>query len=131
MAPKFDPGKNAPPDRANDVNDPVLKEMNRLVHRAETDRNKHRARIADCYRYTMPWRHQFDMGMVTPDLDIIFDGTTGWTYHDDVWEPGDGDGHVGADPGRKPPLRPERARHAGFAVRGRQAVAAREVRCWR
>lgn len=78
----FQPGKKAPPDKTAAINDPVLKEMNRLVLRAETDRNKHRARIADCYRYTMPWRHQFDMGQVTPDLDIIFDGTTGVVLED-------------------------------------------------
>jgi hypothetical protein len=80
MAPKFDPKKNVPPDAVAD--DPVIKEMNRLVVKAETDRNKHRARIADCYRYTMPWRHQFDQTQVTPDIDIIFDGTAGVVLED-------------------------------------------------
>ncbi|MCK1585479.1 phage tail protein [Bradyrhizobium sp. 168] len=62
--------------------DPLLKEMKRLVARAEIDRGKHRSRIADCYRYTMPWRHQFDQTQVTPDLDIIFDGTAGIVLED-------------------------------------------------
>jgi hypothetical protein len=62
--------------------DPLIKEMNRLIERARIDRNKHRARIADCYRYTMPWRHSFDQTEVTPDIDIIFDGTAGVVLED-------------------------------------------------
>lgn len=64
------------------ADDPIVKEMNRLVARARNDRSKHQARIADCYRYTMPWRHQFGMTQINPDLDIIFDGTAGIVLED-------------------------------------------------
>lgn len=70
------------PDPGDKAADPILAEMKRMVTKAETDRNKHRARIADCYRYTMPWRHQFDQTQINPDLDIIFDGTAGVVLED-------------------------------------------------
>lgn len=62
--------------------DTLLKEMQRMVTKAEMDRNTHRARIADCYRYTMPWRHQFDQSQSNPDIDVIFDGTAGIVLED-------------------------------------------------
>lgn len=71
-----------PASAAGDVDDPLLKEMARLVARAERDRSKHQARIADCYRYTMPWRHKFDQASFSPDIDVIFDGTTGVVLED-------------------------------------------------
>ena len=76
------PFKPAPNPAGSAEDDPLLKEMNRLVQKADTDRNKHRARIADCYRYTMPWRHQFDQTQHNPDLDIIFDETAGVVLED-------------------------------------------------
>lgn len=79
----FQPGKKVTAaDPGAETSDPLLKEFQRLVVKAGIDRNKHRARIADCYRYTMPWRHQFDMSQVNPDLDIIFDGTAGVVLED-------------------------------------------------
>ena len=66
----------------DDPDNPKLKDMNRLVLRAKNDRGKHQARIADCYRYTMPWRHQFDSAQAKPDLDIIFDGLPGVVLED-------------------------------------------------
>jgi len=66
----------------DDQNDPLLKEMARLVARAKTDRSRHQARIADCYRYTMPWRHAFNQSQTVPDLDVIFDGTAGVVLED-------------------------------------------------
>jgi hypothetical protein len=72
----FEPKKQA------DLEDPILKEMQRLVARATTDRSKHQARIADCYRYTMPWRHKFDQTTFSPDIDVIFDGTAGIVLED-------------------------------------------------
>lgn len=60
----------------------LLKEMNRLVLDAEQDRSKHQARIADCYRYTMPWRHQFHATTTVPDIDVIFDETAGVVLED-------------------------------------------------
>lgn len=83
MAEKFQPGKPVTtPDPGDTAKDPLLEEMNRLVVKAETDRNKHKARIADVYRYTMPWRHQFDQTQVNPDVDVIFDGTAGIVLED-------------------------------------------------
>jgi hypothetical protein len=70
------------PKKQPEIDDPVLKEMKRLVQRAQTDRSKHQARIADCYRYTMPWRHKFDQATFSPDIDVIFDGTAGVVLED-------------------------------------------------
>jgi hypothetical protein len=74
----FEPKKAS----TDDVDDPLIKEMHRLVSRARMDRAKHQARIADCYRYTMPWRHSFNQTQVNPDIDIIFDGTAGVVLED-------------------------------------------------
>jgi hypothetical protein len=53
--------------------DPLLKQFEKRLARAEMDFNRHKARIADCYKYAAPWRHK--IGGVTPsdDLDEIFD----------------------------------------------------------
>lgn len=67
---------------AAEIDDPLIKELARLVARATTDRSKHQARIADCYRYTMPWRHKFDQTSFSPDVDVIFDGTAGVVLED-------------------------------------------------
>jgi hypothetical protein len=77
----FDP-KESDKNGEHDPDEMLCKEMCRLVAKAKLDRSKHQARIADCYRYTMPWRHQFYQDQVTPDLDIIFDGTTGVVLED-------------------------------------------------
>jgi hypothetical protein len=61
---------------------PLLKEMNRLVDKAKIDRTKHQARIADVYRYTMPWRHQFNQSQHVPDIDVIFDELPGLVLED-------------------------------------------------
>lgn len=58
------------------------KEMNRLVAKAKLDKAKHQARIADCYRYTMPWRHKIGQSSFSPDIDVIFDGTAGIVLED-------------------------------------------------
>src|SRR4051812_7947903 len=73
------------PGATKDVEDPKLKEMNRLVLRAEQDRAKHQGRLADCYRYTMPWRHKFfatQPNSSAVDLDVIFDETAGVVLED-------------------------------------------------
>jgi hypothetical protein len=72
----------APPVAPTAIDDPILKEMKRLVQRATVDRSKHQSRIADCYRYTMPWRHKFDQSTFSPDIDVIFDGTAGIVLED-------------------------------------------------
>jgi head-to-tail connecting protein len=71
-----------PAPKADEPDDDLCKEMCRKVEKARTDRSRHQARIADCYRYTMPWRHSFNQSQHTPDLDIIFDGTTGIVLED-------------------------------------------------
>jgi hypothetical protein len=57
------------------VEDPVFKEMQRRVKRAETDRNRHQPRIADCNKYTRPWVHGFNQNQPGNDFDEIFDST--------------------------------------------------------
>jgi hypothetical protein len=68
------PFKAAPPP-AESADDKLCKEMNRLLTRARTDRSRHQARISDCYRYTMPWRHKFGQNQPGASYDEIFDET--------------------------------------------------------
>src|SRR5215813_13466976 len=65
-----------------DVNTPLYKQFKQRVDRATRDRGRHRIRINDVYRYTMPWRHKTDISNFAsgfgsennvPDLDLIFD----------------------------------------------------------
>jgi len=68
--------KATPPAGTADREDPLLKEMNRRVDRARADRQRHQSRIADCYKYAMPWRHKFyqtPASFNTVELDEIFD----------------------------------------------------------
>lgn len=68
---------------ADAADDARIKEMNRLVDRARTDRSRHQGRLADCYRYTMPWRAKFSQTVGSaPDLDVIFDETAGVVLED-------------------------------------------------
>lgn len=71
-----------PAAKAAEPEEPLLKEMNRLLTRARTDRGRHESRISDCYRYTMPWRHKF--GQVQPgnSYDEIFDETPSTVLED-------------------------------------------------
>jgi hypothetical protein len=76
--------KAAPPSE-QDQNDPLLKAMNRLLERARIDRSRHQSRIADCYKYAMPWRHKFyqtQAGGSAVDLDEIFDETIATVIED-------------------------------------------------
>lgn len=61
---------------------PVLKEMNARISRAELDRNRHQTRIADCYKYALPWRHKFFGNQPSDDLDEVFDETVGTVLED-------------------------------------------------
>jgi hypothetical protein len=54
---------------------PWLAEMNRLFARAEHDRSRHQPRIADCYKYALPWRHQFFSNDPGNSYDEVFDET--------------------------------------------------------
>jgi Bacteriophage head to tail connecting protein len=65
-----------------DEEDPWLKDMNRLVARAELDRSKHQSRIADCYKYSMPWRHKFFSDQPGSDYDEVFDETVSIVLED-------------------------------------------------
>lgn len=76
----FKPKAAAPP--ADDQQDPLLKEMNKLLTRARTDRGRHQARISDCYRYTMPWRHKFGQNQPGDSYDEIFDETPSTVLED-------------------------------------------------
>jgi hypothetical protein len=73
------------PKPEDEAGEKLLKHMNRLVARAELDRAKHQGRLADCYRYTMPWRHKFFQTQANSsavDLDVIFDETAGVVLED-------------------------------------------------
>lgn len=79
--------KPAAPEAASvqDPNDPLLKAMNQRLERARTDRARHQSRIADCYKYAMPWRHKFyqtQAGGSAVDLDEIFDETIATVIED-------------------------------------------------
>lgn len=74
----FKPAK-APEDSPDER---LLKEMNRLLTRAKTDRSRHQARISDCYRYTMPWRHKFYETQPGNTYNEIFDETPSTVLED-------------------------------------------------
>jgi hypothetical protein len=81
MAKAATPAK-APLPADDESNSPILKTMNRLVDRGLIDRNRHQSRIADCYKYAMPWRHKFGATQHTPEIDEIFDETIATTLED-------------------------------------------------
>lgn len=72
----------APPSPDDESNSPLLKTMARLVARGLLDRNRHQARISDCYKYAMPWRHKFGATQHTPEIDEIFDETIATVVED-------------------------------------------------
>lgn len=75
--------KSPPPAATVDEsNSPILKTMNRLVDRGLIDRSRHQSRIADCYKYAMPWRHKFNATQHMPEIDEIFDETPGTVLED-------------------------------------------------
>lgn len=76
------PFKKTPPPPDDDANDPLLKTMRRKIARAEQDRNRHKPRISDCYRYALPWRHDFDRTQPNDVLDEIFDETIATVLED-------------------------------------------------
>lgn len=57
----------------SDDNDKLAQEMLRRFSRAELDFNRHITRIADCYKFAMPWRHKINVTQPTDQLDDIFD----------------------------------------------------------
>lgn len=61
---------------------PWLKEMNQLFERAKLDRARHQARIADCYKYALPWRHKFFSDQPGQDYDEVFDETVATVLED-------------------------------------------------
>jgi hypothetical protein len=61
---------------------PWLKDMKCLVDRALFDRNRHQPRIADCYKYALPWRHVFYATQPGDSYDEIFDSTVATTLED-------------------------------------------------
>lgn len=71
-----------PPPKQEPEQDPWLKEMSRLVARAEADRSRHQARIADCYKYAMPWRHAFGATQPGNNYDEVFDETVATVLED-------------------------------------------------
>lgn len=70
------------PVKRDGEDDPWLKDMQRLLKRAETDRSRHRARIADCYKYAMPWLHGFDSTVPGDNYDEVFDETPAQVLED-------------------------------------------------
>jgi hypothetical protein len=64
-----------PPRAAAEPEPERLKAFNRRLARAETDFSRHRARLADCYKYGMPWRHRIGTLQPADQLDEVFDET--------------------------------------------------------
>lgn len=62
--------------------DPWLAEMMRLVRRAENDRARHQSRIADCYKFALPWRHKFFATTPGSEYDDVFDETVATVLED-------------------------------------------------
>jgi hypothetical protein len=46
-----------------------VKTLQKMLQRAEEDRNRHKRRIEICYKFGMPWRHRFDSSQ--PDVSQI------------------------------------------------------------
>ena len=67
----LNPPKPVPPSEE----EKLVKALMRNVDRAKQDRNRHQARIADCYKHAMPWRHKFFQNQPNDDLDENFDET--------------------------------------------------------
>jgi hypothetical protein len=72
--------QNSTPEEGPD--EKLCKEMDKLLTRARTDRSRHQARISDCYRYTMPWRHRFSQNQPGDSYDEIFDETPSTVLED-------------------------------------------------
>jgi hypothetical protein len=64
------------------TDDPTLKQMNRLVTKAQQDRSHHQSNLRLLYQHTMPWRHTFDQQGHSPDQTEIFDETAGLVLED-------------------------------------------------
>src|SRR5437016_1375165 len=75
------PPAGAPPPE-HDADKPLMKHMNMLVERGLRDRAIHQSRIADCYKYALPWRHGFNQKQHTPQLDEVFDETIATVLED-------------------------------------------------
>jgi hypothetical protein len=67
---------------AADPDADLLKQFNKRMDRAEQDFQRHRSRIADCYKYALPWRHRIGQNQPADDIDEIFDETTGIVLED-------------------------------------------------
>lgn len=63
-----------PPKKGDTQDDSITRRVLKMVQRAEIDRNRHIARIRDCYKYGLPWRHKDNQSQPKDQLDEIFDG---------------------------------------------------------
>jgi hypothetical protein len=72
--------QNSVPEEGPD--EKLCKQMDKLLTRARNDRSRHQARISDCYRYTMPWRHRFSQNQPGDSYDEIFDETPSTVLED-------------------------------------------------
>jgi len=61
------------PDPETQKKEARVKRVLKLVQRADIDRNRHLARITDCYKYGLPWRHKANQSQPVDQLDEIFD----------------------------------------------------------
>ncbi len=59
--------------QASNPDDTLLKHFQQLVKRAEDDRNRHQPRIADCYKYGLPWLHMFFQNQPGDQIDEVYD----------------------------------------------------------
>jgi len=70
------------PGKPPEADDPLLKDVTARLQRARDDRNRHQGRIADCYKYAMPWRHGFNQDQPGNQFDEVFDETIGTVLED-------------------------------------------------
>jgi hypothetical protein len=79
------PFKSPQQQAAEEADAPLIKTMNRLVARGLLDRQRHQSRLADCYKYAMPWRHKFNAtpsSAAAADIDEVFDETIATVLED-------------------------------------------------
>ncbi|MDO8596410.1 MAG: portal protein [Sulfuricaulis sp.] len=65
-----------------DGDETLIEDVLRRVERAKQDRSRHEPRLAECYKYALPWRHTFRAAQPVDQLDEIYDSTAMTTVED-------------------------------------------------
>jgi hypothetical protein len=59
----------------NMADEDLIKQTEERLRRAQNDKDRHKGRLDDYYKYVMPWRHQEDNKFTDSYIDDIFDNT--------------------------------------------------------